>query len=103
MSTQQRLLGLLADGQLHSGNELAEELGLSRAAVWKHVGQLDQLNLKVQAQAGQGYRLNAPLELLDEESILSSLPADIDPKLEKLEVLWVTESTSDYLMRLGRI
>ena len=103
MSTQQRLLGLLADGQLHSGNELAEELGLSRAAVWKHVGQLDQLNLKVRAQAGQGYRLNAPLELLDEERIFSSLPADINPRLEKLEVLWVTESTSDYLMRLGRI
>ncbi len=50
MLTQQRLLGLLADGQLHSGSELAEVLGISRAAVWKQVGQLEKLDLHVQAQ-----------------------------------------------------
>lgn len=102
MLTQQRLLGLLADGQLHSGNELAEQLGLSRAAVWKQAGQLQKLGLEVQAQAGQGYRLNAPIELLDKEEILNSLPADMDAGVAELEVLWVTESTSDHLLSQGR-
>jgi len=103
MSTQQRLLGLLADGKLHSGTELAEVLGLSRAAVWKQIGQLEKLGLEVQAQAGQGYRLAAPIELLDREKILRDLPAGVSAMLGKLDVLWVTESTSDYLLRQGRI
>jgi len=103
MSTQQRLLGLLADGKLHSGNELAAALGLSRAAVWKHIGQLEKLDLEVQGQAGQGYRLAAPLELLDKEKILRDLPASVSAMLGKLDVLWVTESTSDYLLRQGRV
>ena len=34
------LLALLADGALHSGADLAAALGVSRAAVWKLVGEL---------------------------------------------------------------
>jgi BirA family biotin operon repressor/biotin-[acetyl-CoA-carboxylase] ligase len=103
LSTQHRLLELLADGQLHSGNELAAALGISRAAVWKHVGQLEKLDLQVQAQAGQGYQLAAPIELLDKDKIVSSLAPEIAAHMEKIEVLWVTESTSDCLLRQGHI
>ncbi|TDJ45114.1 MAG: biotin--[acetyl-CoA-carboxylase] ligase [Gammaproteobacteria bacterium] len=103
MLTQQRLLGLLADGQLHSGNELAEELGISRAAVWKQVGQLEKLDLAVRAQAGQGYQLADAIELLDKEIIIRSLTAGICDDPDQIEVLWVTESTSDHLLRQGRV
>jgi len=34
------LVALLADGQLHSGEELAAALGVTRAAIWKQVGEL---------------------------------------------------------------
>ena len=44
MTMQERLLRLPADGELHSGNELAAELELTRAAVWKHVRQLESLD-----------------------------------------------------------
>ena len=50
---QQKLLGLLGDGRLHSGNALAQALGVSRAAVWKQVAQLQKLGLQVQGQAGR--------------------------------------------------
>jgi BirA family biotin operon repressor/biotin-[acetyl-CoA-carboxylase] ligase len=103
MLTQQRLLGLLADGQLHSGNELAEVLGISRAAVWKQVGQLEKLDLVVQAQAGQGYQLADAIELLDREIILQSLRQGICDAPDQIELLWVTESTSDHLLRQGRV
>ncbi len=103
MLTQQRLLGLLADGQLHSGNELAEELGISRAAVWKQVGQLEKLDLVVQAQAGQGYQLANAIELLDKEIIIQSLTEGICDDPDQIEVPWVTESTSDHLLRQGRV
>jgi BirA family biotin operon repressor/biotin-[acetyl-CoA-carboxylase] ligase len=102
MSTQQRLLGLLADGKLHSGNELAGALGISRAAVWKHINRLAKLELHVQAQTGQGYQLAAPLDLLDKQEILRNLPAGVSEILGDLDLLWETESTSDFLLGQDR-
>ena len=102
LSVQQKLLGLLADGQLHSGNALAKALGVSRAAVWKQVAQLEKLGLQVHGQAGKGYRLERSLELLDSQRILEALPAEIRTRLGVLELLWETDSTSDYLIRSGR-
>ena len=99
MSVQQRLLSLLADGQLHSGSELATELGVTRSAIWKHVRQLESLELEVAAQAGQGYQLALPLELLDEQQIFSALSESARQVCGKPEILWISESTSDYLLQ----
>ena len=43
------LIGLLADGRCHSGTELAQCLGISRAAIWKHIRSLEPLGLVVSA------------------------------------------------------
>ena len=91
----QQLLGLLADGELHSGSELAASLGMTRSAVWKQIHQLESLGIEFGAEAGQGYQLEAPLELLSEDEIrqaLQELGADVE-----LEVLWETASTSTHL------
>ena len=87
MNVQERLLGLLADGQLHSGSELADALGVSRAAIWKHIKQLDQLELDITAQAGQGYQLSAPLELLNEADIVAGLRPDVRSRTGAPELL----------------
>ncbi len=99
MTVQQRLLNLLADGQLHSGSELATELGVTRSAIWKHVRQLESLQLEVAAQAGQGYQLAVPLELLDEQQIFSALSDTARQICGKPEILWISESTSNYLLQ----
>jgi BirA family biotin operon repressor/biotin-[acetyl-CoA-carboxylase] ligase len=66
MSTRRdALLALLADGVLHSGAELAARLGVSRAAVWKLVGELRSQGIDVQSEPRRGYRLPATVELLD--------------------------------------
>jgi BirA family biotin operon repressor/biotin-[acetyl-CoA-carboxylase] ligase len=101
MSAQQRLIHLLADGELHSGSELAEVLGVSRTAVWKQLSQLDRLDLDVSAQAGQGYRLSAPLELLDEERIWSAMEKSTRQTCGHPEVLWTSASTSNHLLDLS--
>ncbi|HJP05757.1 MAG: biotin--[acetyl-CoA-carboxylase] ligase [Chromatiales bacterium] len=98
MSAQQALLGLLADGGLHSGTELARSLDVTRAAVWKHVKQLESLGLEVGASRGKGYQLAAPLELLDRAKIESALDADTQDRLDSFKLLWTTTSTSDYLL-----
>jgi len=97
--TRQKLLGLLADGGVHSGTELAARLGVTRAAVWKSIHQLDELGVSVKAEKGQGYRLSNAIELFDEHAIRSSLTAATEAKLDKLEVLWETTSTNDYLLQ----
>ena len=99
MSVQERLLGMLADGELHSGSALAERLGVSRAAIWKQIQQLEELGLVISAAAGKGYRLQAPIEMFE----VARLQAELDPAvragLESLELLWSVPSTSDYLLQ----
>ena len=38
--TQKKLLAILADGQFHSGTELADTMRLSRAAIWKQLNDI---------------------------------------------------------------
>ncbi len=67
------LLELMSDGAVHSGEALGEALGISRAAVWKQLQKLEKLGLDVVAVRGSGYRLSAPLDLLDEVALCEQL------------------------------
>ena len=61
-----KLLTLLKDGRFHSGEALGAALGVSRSAVWKQLQSLEsELGLAVYKVRGRGYRLAAPLLLLD--------------------------------------
>lgn len=71
------LLGLLADGQVHSGESLAASLGVSRTAVWKKIRRAADEGFAIETIRGKGYRLLAPLDLLDADTILSQLPAPL--------------------------
>ena len=99
MSTRYRLIQLLADGLFHSGESLGQELGVSRAAVWKHVQTLGELGLDVHAVRGQGYRLADAFEPLDKELICSHLSASSAGRLRELDVFRDIDSTSDHLKR----
>jgi BirA family biotin operon repressor/biotin-[acetyl-CoA-carboxylase] ligase len=46
--------------------------------------------------------LPVALELLEPDAILDGLPRELRPIVNDLQVLWVTESTSDYLLRYRR-
>lgn len=70
------LLALLADGDFHSGSNLGDKLGVSRAAVWKRVQRVtDDLGVPVQRVQGKGYRLLQPLQLLSQDVIQYSFPS----------------------------
>ena len=53
---RQTLITLLSDGQFHSGEQLGERLGISRAAVSKHMAALKDLGLDLFSLTGKGYR-----------------------------------------------
>lgn len=89
------LLHLLADGETHTGPAIAARLGISRAGVWKQMEQLRALGVQVDAQRGVGYRLQAPLELLDAAAIrVAAADSSIVP-----EIHWQLDSTNSELMR----
>lgn len=66
---RQHILSLLADGQFHSGEVIAKEVGLSRTAVAGHITQLSEWGLDVFKVKGKGYRLERPFELLSSDKI----------------------------------
>jgi BirA family biotin operon repressor/biotin-[acetyl-CoA-carboxylase] ligase len=90
-----KLLDLLADGQFHSGEELGEVLGVSRAAVWKQLKKLDELDIPYSSVKGKGYRLHDEIELLQPDRIRQA----IDQRLDVLEVLLDVDSTNSYLFQ----
>lgn len=52
-----KVLNLLNDGQFHSGESLGGALGISRAAVWKRIEQLErEQGLTIDRVKGKGYR-----------------------------------------------
>jgi len=93
------LLALLADGQELSGSALAMRLGVTRAAVWKQIEQLRMLGLPIHAVAGRGYRLVAPVELLDASRIATSVSPEQRQRVGDIEVHWQIDSTNSALAR----
>lgn len=55
----ERILTRLLSGETVSGESMARELGVTRAAVFKHIEQLRALGFAIEPVARQGYRLAA--------------------------------------------
>jgi BirA family biotin operon repressor/biotin-[acetyl-CoA-carboxylase] ligase len=92
------LLVLLADGEMHSGQRLARELGVSRAAVWKGIERLRLRGIEVEAVPRRGYRLPVAVELLDSAAIRAAVHADRLARLLQLELLFDLDSTNTRLL-----
>ncbi|MEE4412088.1 MULTISPECIES: bifunctional biotin--[acetyl-CoA-carboxylase] ligase/biotin operon repressor BirA [unclassified Serratia (in: enterobacteria)] len=87
-----KIIALLADGSFHSGEHLGEYLGMSRAAINKHIQTIREWGLDVFTVPGKGYSLPGPIQLLDADSILGRL---VD---KRVTVLPVVDSTNQYLL-----
>lgn len=93
-----QLVKILADGEFHSGEQIGQALGMSRAAINKYMQTLRDWGLDVFTVTGKGYSLAAPLQLLDTEAIAKNLPEG------GVTVLPVVDSTNQYLMdRIGSL
>jgi BirA family transcriptional regulator, biotin operon repressor / biotin---[acetyl-CoA-carboxylase] ligase len=95
------LLMLLADGRLHSGERLAQVLGLSRAAVWKGIERLRMRGIDIEAVPRRGYKLPDAVELLEESAIRAAVAGDRLNRLRSLAVLFDVDSTNTRLLALG--
>lgn len=86
------LISVLANGDFHSGEQLGATLGMSRAAINKHIQTVRDWGVDIFTVPGKGYSLSSPIQLLDENQILKFLPEG------KVDVLPVIDSTNQYLL-----
>lgn len=85
------LLKKLADGAFYSGSQLGAELGMSRAAISKHIQGIEQWGVDIFRVQGRGYQLAQPMELLDEAMLKSQLTSPV-------HLIPVIDSTNQYLL-----
>jgi BirA family biotin operon repressor/biotin-[acetyl-CoA-carboxylase] ligase len=95
---QQRVFQRLDDRSFQSGEALAADLSVTRAAVWKAVEQLRELGVELDASTNKGYKLGAGVSALSAERIEALLPADVRAHIEALLVEWTIESTNTKLL-----
>ncbi|MCL6362577.1 bifunctional biotin--[acetyl-CoA-carboxylase] ligase/biotin operon repressor BirA [Pectobacterium polaris] len=87
-----KLIKTLSDGEFYSGELLGEMMGMSRAAINKHIQTIRDWGIDVFTVTGKGYSLPAPMQLLDAEVILKHLPEG------GVTVLPVVDSTNQYIL-----
>ncbi len=90
-ATKLHILKTLSDGEFHSGEALGHDLGISRAAIAKHIKGLSDWGVDIYRIQGRGYQLAHPMQLLDETRLTDSS----EPKLELIPVI---DSTNQYLL-----
>jgi BirA family biotin operon repressor/biotin-[acetyl-CoA-carboxylase] ligase len=92
------LITLLSDGQVHSGESLARQLGVSRTAIWKQVRRAMDEGFEVATIRGRGYQLLSPVDLLDPALILNQLNTGLASRIA-LRVLDEVDSTNAEVLR----
>lgn len=98
MVSEREVLQRLAVGPV-SGDVLAREAGLTRAAMWKRIEALREAGVEIDAQAGRGYALRHSLELLEADAIVDAMPTALRAGVASLEIAWSLDSTNSELLR----
>ncbi|MDO6763506.1 bifunctional biotin--[acetyl-CoA-carboxylase] ligase/biotin operon repressor BirA [Agarivorans sp. 1_MG-2023] len=88
-----KLIQALANGQFCSGEHLAQLIGVSRTTVASYINKYTQLGLDIYKVKGKGYRLAAPISLLDFERLTLTLPENSPVVIEQVD------STNAWLMK----
>lgn len=97
MTTKEKILELLESnrGIYFSGEDLAQRLSISRAAVWKAIKALQSEGYAIDAVTNKGYCLSARTDILSTQGIKKYLSPDIEGM--DITVLSETESTNAVL------
>ncbi len=75
MTTKEKIIYILEEnkGKAVSGQALAEQLNITRAAVWKAIKDLQKNNYDIQAITNVGYTLNTASDILTQQAVISGL------------------------------
>jgi len=93
-----RVFATLADGRFHSGEALADALGVSRSAIWKATRALAQLGATLNAVRNRGYRLVQAGDPVDAVRIRELLAREVRDHVARVETVWSIASTNSALL-----
>ena len=85
-------------GDFMSGEQISDALGVSRAAVWKHIKAIKEEGGSIEAQTNKGYRLTALPDVLKKEYIDLWTKEDH----ERIHYLQEIDSTNEYAKKMAR-
>lgn len=103
MSLDARILSSLRaakDGSV-AGTDLANSLGVSRAAVWARIEEMRQLGYEIEASPHHGYRLISVPDVLHADDLISRLPEHRIVGRD-IRVFQETTSTNDVVEKFAR-
>lgn len=103
MTTDAQILSALrtAESGGVSGAELAQQLGISRAAVWARIEDLRRLGFEIEASPHLGYRLLNEPDILLADDLLARL-GQVEVVGRDIRVFEKTTSTNDVMEKLAR-
>jgi BirA family biotin operon repressor/biotin-[acetyl-CoA-carboxylase] ligase len=102
MTTDAKILSALrANPDGVSGAQLAEQLGISRAAIWSRIEELRQLDYDIAASPHFGYRLVSSPDALHADDLLARL-GKTKVIGRDIQVFEQTTSTNDVVEKLAR-
>ncbi|EJD6402561.1 bifunctional biotin--[acetyl-CoA-carboxylase] ligase/biotin operon repressor BirA [Providencia rettgeri] len=87
-----QLIDILADAQIHSGEQLGDKLGMTRAAINKHIKTLRSWGLNIETVTGKGYKLPHQINLLN-RAVIKKQISDVNIIVEP-----VINSTNQYML-----
>lgn len=88
-----KLIEILADGNFHSGEELASDFGITRAGINKYIKVLREWGIELSSIQGKGYSLKKPMDLFNKSKIDQYYQAD-----SRVEILPIIDSTNQYML-----
>lgn len=88
-----KLIEILADGNFHSGEELASDFGITRAGINKYIKVLREWGIELSSIQGKGYSLKIPMDLFNKSKIDQYYQAD-----SCVEILPIIDSTNQYML-----
>lgn len=92
-----QLLNLLADGEFHSGEFLADQMGMSRASVFNALEKVEDSGVALQRVRGRGYRLARPWHRLERSEVVRHLGKDASQF--NIEILTQAASSNTLLLQ----
>ncbi|MGB0496135.1 MAG: bifunctional biotin--[acetyl-CoA-carboxylase] ligase/biotin operon repressor BirA [Kangiellaceae bacterium] len=96
------LVNTLADGEFHSGQDLASKLGVSRTAIWKLIAKLQSWHIDIYSVKGKGYKIPDGLSLIDKDK-LEQLVSNKLNYFPIIDLLTTVDSTSSFISEQWQI
>lgn len=96
---REKILKILKDSDKYvSGEEISHVLGISRAAVWKHIQNLKNEGYKIESVTNKGYKLGGIPDKLDIDKIHGMLKTKVIG--QRIKYVNSTDSTNNECKRL---